>query len=573
MARSTSKVGIGFAIGLVAALLATLAARSRFVEPSSSRPTTGACARPRGRGPSDDIVLVSIDDDSVRRMAPLVGRWPWPRLVHASLIDFLARAPAKLIVYDVLFTEPDVRRFDVGEQEWTGAESDQAFVDVGQEGRQRVVAADAAAEGVDRPPGRCRSRPSAAGMRRIRSAGALCRASSARRAAVSGARRAPRALGHTLLIRDPDGPLRRHSRCACRRSVSPSLRWPRCWRDRRRGASQPASRLVPAARSLPRTDAGRDGDSRRSTRLVLRPVLLGAADCSRARSRKSIPAVFKDKIVVVGATASGTYEVQASPFEQGIAGGEMHANVIDACCASDRSSPLRTRHGAGDDVRRGAGRRGCWRAARVWTLAAAAACSSRASRGCSVRLFAAGIWMPLVDAARRRRPGVRRPAGVAVLRRGPGEAAGQAAVLALRPEGCLRPVDGRSRARRARRQAPDMTVLFSDVRGFTAMSEKATPEEVVGQLNEYFSRMVRRAVRAPRHARQVRWRHGDGPLRRAAGRSRPCRARGAGGAGDDRRARRAQSGLGGRGPAGPRHRHRHLDRRHGGRQHRIRTRS
>ena len=35
-----------------------------------------------------------------------------------------------------------------------------------------------------------------------------------------------------------------------------------------------------------------------------------------------------------------------------------------------------------------------------------------------------------------------------------------------------------------------MTVLFSDVRGFTAISEKATPEEVVGQLNDYFSRMV-----------------------------------------------------------------------------------
>jgi hypothetical protein len=35
-----------------------------------------------------------------------------------------------------------------------------------------------------------------------------------------------------------------------------------------------------------------------------------------------------------------------------------------------------------------------------------------------------------------------------------------------------------------------MTVLFSDVRGFTAMSEKGTPEDVVRQLNEYFTRMV-----------------------------------------------------------------------------------
>ena len=29
--------------------------------------------------------MVSIDDDSVRRMAGIVGRWPWPRLAHATL--------------------------------------------------------------------------------------------------------------------------------------------------------------------------------------------------------------------------------------------------------------------------------------------------------------------------------------------------------------------------------------------------------------------------------------------------------------------------------------------------------
>ncbi len=36
-----------------------------------------------------------------------------------------------------------------------------------------------------------------------------------------------------------------------------------------------------------------------------------------------------------------------------------------------------------------------------------------------------------------------------------------------------------------------VTIFYSDIRGFTAMSERMTPEQIYGQLNEYFEEMCR----------------------------------------------------------------------------------
>ncbi len=53
--------------------------------------------------PQLPIVLVSIDQDSFDE---LDLPWPWPRTLHAELIRKLAKAGAKVIAFDVLFTAP-----------------------------------------------------------------------------------------------------------------------------------------------------------------------------------------------------------------------------------------------------------------------------------------------------------------------------------------------------------------------------------------------------------------------------------------------------------------------------------
>src|SRR5215813_9840050 len=59
-------------------------------------------ALPTGPAPSD-VVIVAIDDPSIAAL----GRWPWPRSVHATLLDRLREEGARAVALDIWFTEPD----------------------------------------------------------------------------------------------------------------------------------------------------------------------------------------------------------------------------------------------------------------------------------------------------------------------------------------------------------------------------------------------------------------------------------------------------------------------------------
>ena len=54
------------------------------------------------RDPGKEIVIVAIDEKSINK----IGRYPWPRRYIARLVDKIASANARVLVLDVIFSEP-----------------------------------------------------------------------------------------------------------------------------------------------------------------------------------------------------------------------------------------------------------------------------------------------------------------------------------------------------------------------------------------------------------------------------------------------------------------------------------
>ncbi len=83
------------------------------------------------RGPveaPDDIIILSIDEPS---FAEVQHRWPWPRTLHAKIVDNLFEAGARTIAFDVIFAEPS-----------TNSEEDGAFAQAIDRNRHVVLASD-----------------------------------------------------------------------------------------------------------------------------------------------------------------------------------------------------------------------------------------------------------------------------------------------------------------------------------------------------------------------------------------------------------------------------------------------
>ncbi len=58
--------------------------------------------------PDNEIVIVDVNEASLSAMAKDYGRWPWPRQVFGEFVENLEQHKPKAIVFDILFSDPDV---------------------------------------------------------------------------------------------------------------------------------------------------------------------------------------------------------------------------------------------------------------------------------------------------------------------------------------------------------------------------------------------------------------------------------------------------------------------------------
>ena len=386
------------------------------------------------------IVLVSIDQDSFDE---LNLPWPWPRTLHATLIRKLAASQAKLIAFDILFTEPKA-----------DPREDQALADAIRDAGNVILAAEFTEVPSDFGPRTTVNLP------------------------IPLVREHALGYGPANLVTDRDGIVRR-------------ARLALAFQDR----------LFPGfAYQIYQGFEGQTNQQGREISSV--PQLINFRGPARSYPivpyyrilRDEIdPAVFQDKIVIVGSFSPSLHDIFPTPFSASAptAGVEIQANFVDTLATNDF---IRHFHGLGQHF--------------IFILLSALTIwfsfYFKPMRALLMVLGLAGahafisfylfsfqqLWMPMVPSLL----GVLLSYGGITLDNYIREQKERIRLRATFSKYVSRDVvdelldDREGLALGGKKR--HITVLFSDIRGFTSISEQIGPEQVVSLLSDYFGQVT-----------------------------------------------------------------------------------
>lgn len=426
--------------------------------------------------PPKNIVIAAIDDKSIEKL----GRWPWGRDKIAHLILKLTEAGAELVVFDIFMTEKE--------------ENDPVFVkavrDAGNvllplvfyfdrttDTKESEPLINAAFHSIRNPEKFDRYAP-------MHVMGVLSPMPEFIRESMS--------LGHINMVPDRDGVLRWEmmvleyhghlypSLDAQTAAVYLAIPHEKITVDATKGVQLGSKCYIPTDKY------GRNliyyyGPSGTFKQFSIADVI----------EDKIAPGALQEKIVLVGATALGIYDLRVTPFSEVMAGVEKHANVIASIIENRflRKAPFYVNLAvlllSGILLSLSVGR---FRASVSFAIAS---CVTILLTALSYYLFVRnGLWI-----------NVAYPVLAVLLVFANGIAYGHATeeryarkiramFSSYVTERVVNELIKNPGMAKLGGERTEVTILFADVKGFTAFSENHPPEEVVPVLNEYLGAMT-----------------------------------------------------------------------------------
>ena len=424
-----------------------------------------------------DIVLVAIDEQSLAAF----GRWPWSRDLHGFMTHYLRKAGARAIVFDVLFLEREEEFDAVFANEVEAAQNVLLpFLLEGTTGLPPALKAKAAM-------------PVQGAAVRLEAHGV--------KLPIPPLDGAAKGLGYINLFADRDGVVRRlplfargeDSRFALTHLAANIARQLLNANEAIIGARSIAfgSATIPVT---PDGDLVIDwhGDPKKTYPAYSAGAILKAyLEMQQGQPPSLDPALFKDKIVFIAGTAAGIYDLRATPVDAASPGVLIHMTALDNILRGRFMQPAPY-----------------WSfLATMLVLCLATAWSfmllqqqvlkftvvaglALAYYGLAVHAFKShGLWLELAFPEAAVAVTFAMAASVEYLTEGRQRRQLRAAFdKYMAPE----VVDEIMRHPEIKLggEKKELTVLFSDVAGFTTISERLSPEQLVALLNEYLSVMT-----------------------------------------------------------------------------------
>lgn len=413
---------------------------------------------------SFEIVIVDIDERSLAALAATAGRWPWPRSVHAELLEGLERQRPAAIVFDILFSDADLacqaadNYFDDAIRATGNTYFPMLRLNDTDDRKGIPLAKYGPLLGIS--PG-ADARPNA------RAAMVLPLA-----AMVESGR-----VGVHNAVSDADGVVR----------SAPIYLEVAGWRIPSLPARLAAGMgwRVPAQQSMALNWHGPAYSYRRVSYSDV------YEDFQRKRPAR-LPDEFAHKIVIIGTTATGLHDIRATPMDGFYPGVEILATAIDNL---KRGDPLRLAPAWVAPVLAMLLLAALYGAFLRWRhplrIAFGLVPASLLLLGLSYMVLGARlllpvltplifVWMYYVVSA----------LGEYLAERKARERAIETFGRFLDPRVVKELVGSGATAKSMSGQSREVTVLFSDIRGFTTLSEASTPEQIVDLLNRYFTLQV-----------------------------------------------------------------------------------